>query len=370
MKKISVLHLSQVSGGGVGQYIKLFLKYSDYGNFENYLVLPDTNKYKDFEPQISGCFEFNTAQSFSPIKLLKNVLFIRSILKQVNPDIIYLHSSFAGVIGRIAAIGLPSKIVYNPHGWAFKMNVSSIKKYFFRFIELALSFFTDKYILISESEYRLAKLVCKNRSKLQLIYNGVEVREYNFSTKESIPLRNEKYTIGMIGRLSEPKEYFFFVQFAKEIIKLNKDTFFIIVGDGEFRRDIEDKILEYDLQEHFLITGWVNNPEYYLSLFDQAVLFSKWEGLSLTVAEYMVQKKPILATNIGGINDLIEHGDSGFLIDIGDLDGAVSYSMKIRYDNSLSKILGNNAHRRVVSGFSISKQMAEIENMFKNIITR
>ena len=103
MKKISVLHLSQVSGGGVEQYIKLFLKYSDKNKFINYLVSPKINNYKDYNDKIEEVFEFNVDQSFSPFKLFKNVLFFRGILKKVKPDIIYLHSSFAGVIGRLAA---------------------------------------------------------------------------------------------------------------------------------------------------------------------------------------------------------------------------------------------------------------------------
>lgn len=368
MKKVSVLHISQVSGGGVGQYIKLFLKYSDKDNFINYLVSPNLDDYKDYASMIAKDFEFNTEQSFSLIKLLKNVLFIRTILKEVKPDIIYLHSSFAGVIGRLASIGLSSKIIYNPHGWAFKMNVSAVKKWLFKSIEFILSFLTDKYILISKSENDLAKKICFNQNKFELINNGVEVDNYFSIGNNKVLELDGLYVIGMIGRLSEPKEYLFFVEFAKEILKSNKDTFFIIVGDGELRVDIENKISEYGLQKYFLITGWVNNPKDYLALFNQAVLFSKWEGLSLTVAEYMVQKKAILATDIGGINDLIEHNKTGLLVNVGDLKSAVSYSIMLKNNQALSSTLADNAYKRVISSFSIHKQMSEIEDMFKKII--
>lgn len=368
MKKISVLHLSQVSGGGVEQYIKLFLKYSDKNKFINYLVSPKINNYKDYNDKIEEVFEFNVDQSFSPFKLFKNVLFFRGVLKKVKPDIIYLHSSFAGVIGRLAAFLLPCKVIYNPHSWSFKMNVSPIRKIFYKLIESSLSLLTDKYILISKLEYDLGKSIGINKDKLELIYNGIEVNNQSYS-EISLPISaTGKYIIGMIGRISEQKNPLFFVEFAKEIYRREKNTFFIIVGDGELRLEVEDKVSEYGLKDNFLITGWVDNPKNYLVLFDQAVLFSKWEGLCLSIAEYMQCKKPILATNIGGINDLVENNNTGLLINEGDLESAVRKSFILRKDLRLNKLLSENAYHKLLSNFSIERQMSEITLMFIKLI--
>ncbi|HFI0832739.1 TPA: glycosyltransferase family 4 protein [Streptococcus suis] len=367
MKKISILHLSQVSGGGVEKYIKLFLKYSDVTKFTNYLVAPNLENYDELNEYLETSVDFNMEQTFSPLKIFKNVFFIRSVLKKIKPDIVYLHSTFAGVVGRIASIGLPTKVVYNPHGWSFKMDNSYLKKLIFKLIEFSLSFLTDKFILISESEYTLANHISFNKSKFSLINNGVEVstRDSRNEVEEIFP--NEDFIIGMVGRLSPPKEYFFFIDFAKKILQIRNDTNFIIVGDGELRSEIERMILDDGLGDKIYITGWVANPRDYIEKFDQAILFSRWEGLSLTIAEYMSQKKPILATNIGGINDLISEGETGMLIELGDLDLAVSKSFELRNNPELSKQLANNAYSRVVEQFSIEKQMAEIESLFLEI---
>lgn len=367
MKKISILHLSQVSGG-VEKHIKLFLKYSDEKKFINYLVAPNLDNYKDYANKIEESFDFNIEQSFSPLELIKNVILIRSILKRVKPNIVYLHSSFAGVIGRLSAMGLPCKVVYNPHGWSFKMNISSMRKVLYEIIELSLSWITDKCILISKSEYDLAKNIGINKDRLELIYNGIEINVKN-SLSAQLPVSSDKkYIIGMVGRISEQKNPLFFIEFAKEVYKREKNTFFVIIGDGELRKKVEDKISEYGLQDNFLITGWVDNPRDYLVLFDQAVLFSKWEGLCLSVAEYMQCKKPILATNIGGINDLIEDGNTGFLIEENDLESAVRKSFILRENLCLSKLLSDNAYNKLVSNFSIEKQMNEIELMFTLLV--
>ena len=144
--------------------LKLFLKYSDVTKFNNYLVAPNLENYDEFNGYLKMSVNFNMEQTFSPLKIFKNVFFIRSVLKKINPDIVYLHSTFAGVVGRIASIGLPTKVVYNPHGWSFKMDNSYLKKLIFKLIEFSLSFLTDKFILISESEYILANHISFNKS--------------------------------------------------------------------------------------------------------------------------------------------------------------------------------------------------------------
>ena len=338
MKKISILHLSQVSGGGVEKYIKLFLKYSNNEKFDNYLVAPNLDNYKEYK--IKKSFEFNTNQSFSIIQLLKNVLFIRKIFKEIKPDIVYLHSTFAGVIGRLAAVGCNCKVVYNPHSWSFKMDILSIKKLFYKSIEL------------------------------EIIYNGIEINERHNEIKELSASLSGMYVIGMVGRICEQKNPLFFVEFAKELYKLRKDIFFIIVGDGELKKEIENKIVEYGMEDHFLITGWVNNPKDYIELFDQAVLFSKWEGLCLSIAEYMLARKPILATDIGGINDLIQNNVTGLLINNFNLNDAVISSLKIRENEKLSYNISKNAYDLVINKFSIEKQMGNIENLFFNMLEK
>lgn len=364
-KKISILHFSQVNGG-VERYLKLFLQFSNKEKFNNSIISPQRDNYATHSELVNNFYEVDIDQSFSLAKLVKNILNIRQIILREKPDVLYLHSTFAGVIGRVAALGCKCKVVYNPHGWSFKMNVSLAKRLFYKLIETVLSFFTDKYILISQSEYDLAKQVCFNKENLTLIYNGIETSLPETKVLD-IPI-NGRYTIGMVGRISEQKDPLFFIEFAKKIHQLKEDTFFILVGDGELRAEIENRIKEYGLQDNFMITGWVTNPQDYLAVFDQAVLFSKWEGLCLSVAEYMKFRKPILVTDIGGINDLIQDNMTGLLVEVGDLESAVKKSLILREDLSLSQRLGNSAYQKLLANFSVKKQMSEIELMFKKLL--
>lgn len=368
MKKIKILHFSQV-GGGVDRYLRLYLKYSDKYQFENVVIgTPSLNK-DDYIDKTNKFYQLDISQSFSPFKLLKNIFLVRKILNQEAPDILYLHSTFAGVIGRIAAIGLKCKVVYNPHGWSFKMNVSPLKKKVYAFIEKILSLLTDKLILISKSEYQSAKDIGIRSDKLSLVYNGIEITVSNKIASLPIDISN-KYVIGMIGRLSEQKNPLFFLEFAREILKLYPDTYFIMVGDGELRNIVEQKITEYALDKNILITGWVNNPEMYLNLFDQAILFSRWEGLSLAIVEYLAHRKPVLATNIGGINDVIIDADTGFLIEENDLKNAIIKSNRFRNDVSLRNRIIEKSYDYLVNKFYIADKVKEMENIFQSILEK
>ena len=242
-KKIKVLHFTQANGGGIDTYLRMYLKYAKVNKFSNVLITTGENKFSNLD----GFYHVDIEQTFSPIKLLKYAYNIRKLIKVEMPDIIYLHSTFGGVIGRMANIGLKSKVAYNPHGWSFKMNVSKNKIFIYKLVEKVLSYFTDKFILISKSEYEEAEKIGISPSKLELVYNGIDVENLNTSINNEEVLPKDRYIIGMVGRITEQKNPLFFVEFAKEVVKKYPETLFVIVGDGELRKQVENRIAEYNL---------------------------------------------------------------------------------------------------------------------------
>ena len=361
-KKIKVLHFTQANGGGIDTYLGMYFKYSNIDRFINVLITTGENKFSNLD----GFYHVNIEQTFSPIKLLKYAYNIRKIIKSEKPDIIYLHSTFAGLIGRMANIGLKSKIAYNPHGWSFKMNVSKGRIFIYKLVEKFLSYFTKKFILISKSEYEEAQKIGISARKLELVYNGIDVESLDASSNIENLLPKDRYIIGMVGRITEQKNPLFFVEFAKEVVKKYPETLFVIVGDGELRKQVENRIAEYNMAHNFSITGWVSTPEKYIEQFNQAVLFSKWEGFGLAVAEYMLYQKKILITGIDGMVDLIEDGYCGFIIK--DLDDAVKKSHIFREDSVLSNKLSINAYKKVINNFNVKDKTAEIEQLFINLV--
>lgn len=364
-RKIKVLHFTQANGGGIDSYLKMYLKYSNTENFSNVLVSTGENKFSNLD----GFYQVKIKQTFSPIKLIKYASIIRRIIKKENPDILYLHSTFGGLIGRMASVGLRAKVVYNPHGWSFKMNASKVKILLYKLVEKIFSYLTDKFILISKSEYDEARKIYISEEKLELVYNGIDIEELDKVESNVLSvLPTDKYIIGMVGRIAEQKNPLFFVDFAKEVLKKYPETLFVIVGEGELRQQVENKIAEYNISDKVIITGWVDEPSHYIRQFNQAALFSKWEGFGLAVAEYMLHKKGILITGIDGMIDLIKDHHSGLIVK--NLNDAVEKSHLLRESKDLLDRLSENAYNRVIENFNVKNKTSEIENIFIKLVNK
>ncbi|RGS00246.1 glycosyltransferase [Phocaeicola coprocola] len=117
---IKLLHIAECAGG-VDRYLEMLLPRLEKNGFYQYFICSynyNVLKYSDF---VNGIKQLDLKQTFSPFQIIKKVKAIRNIIKTIQPDIIYCHSSFAGGLGRLAAIGTKCKVVYNPHGWAFNI---------------------------------------------------------------------------------------------------------------------------------------------------------------------------------------------------------------------------------------------------------
>ena len=119
-KRLSILHIAECAGG-VERYLQMLLPRLEIRDFRQYLICSQNYDRRKYQGVIDGVEQIDMAQTFSPSQIISKVLSIRKIIKQLQPDVVYCHSSFAGGLGRLAALGLPCKIVYNPHGWSFNM---------------------------------------------------------------------------------------------------------------------------------------------------------------------------------------------------------------------------------------------------------
>jgi len=152
----------------------------DSSKYGQTLVCSLDYDYNDFTDIVDNFEYVDMIREISLWKDIKCLIKLRKIIRKYKPDIIYLHSSKAGALGRLANIGIRNTVLYNPHGWSFNMHCSSRKQSLYRLIERALASFTDRIVVISEAEEKsaLAKGICE-RSKTRVIYSGIDIDEYN-----------------------------------------------------------------------------------------------------------------------------------------------------------------------------------------------
>ncbi len=312
-----VLHIALVHGGGVEVYTRMLIEHT-YKNYDTVLICSSEYNKESLPTKACTIYDVDVPRKISVSKDLKAVSKIRKIIKKEKPDVLYCHSSMAGAIGRIAAIGLRCKVIYNPHGWSFDMDVSSKKKIFYRFLEKILAAATDKIVTISEYEKRIAlrNRIC-NENKIEVILNGIDLDKCKSikAERNELGYKEKDFIVGCAARLSEQKDPLLFADVAGHIAKRHPDTRFIWVGDGDLKEDFITALKNNNVFDKTAITGWVNNPYEYISIFDVAVLFSKWEGFGLCLAEYAALGKPVVATNVGAVSEIIQDGISGRLIE-------------------------------------------------------
>lgn len=354
MKKI-VLHIAEASGG-VERYLKTLLtKIKKYEDIQHILVCSTSYDRKKFEGLVNTLVVIEEMHnSISFVHDSRAILAVRRVIKKYNPDIIYCHSSKAGAIGRIANIGIKKKIIYNAHGWSFNIkNLSKKKSFFYVLVEKVLALFCDRIVCISDYERQSAieHGICKS-NKLEVINSGInynELENIQPLSRSSLRIPEDAFIVGTIGRLTPQKAPDVFIKMASLLKSKINSSFFLIVGDdisdGSVRQETESLIKKAGLEGSFFITGWVDNPLDYASLFDVAVLLSRWEGFGLVLPEYMYMKKPIVATNADAIPYVL--GNAGFLVDIDDYKKAAEYIISIYENDSIVKKLVDNGQERV-----------------------
>lgn len=369
--KIRILHVAQAAGG-VDRYIRMLLKYLDKEKFENILVCSQDFHEEDYKGLLDSFeqIEMTRAIGRTDLKAIKEV---RALIKKYNPDIIYAHSSKAGAIARVADIGIKNRCVYNPHGWAFNMRCSAKKKAMYTAIEKIAAPFCDKIICISDAEKQsaLEKKICRE-DKLQVIFNGVDIEAYESGEhgtvkRSSLGIPEDAYVVGMVGRISPQKAPDVFVKMAKLVKDEIPNAHFVIVGSGNQEAEIRKYAEENKFADSLHITGWVDDPMSYVELFDVACLLSRWEGFGLALPEYMMAGKPIVASRVDAIPNIIRNGENGLLVEVDDATGASEAVLQIYRDRSLKDKLVSKGVEDVHNRFDAQRVSEEHGILFENM---
>ena len=240
-EKKKILYIVEAMGGGVFTYIVDLANelVNSYDMYIAYAVRKQTpENYKDyFDKRIHLIEVKNFGRAIDPAKDIAAFFEVKKIAAKIKPDVIHLHSSKAGTIGRVAFNGkIP--MFYTPHGYSFLMenykpmkrrmfkvieSVCAKKKAIYTAIEKIAAPFCEKIICISEAERQSAldKKICKE-DKLQVIFNGVDIEAYENGVhgavkREDLNIPDDAFVIGMVGRMSPQKAPDVFVKMAKQV---------------------------------------------------------------------------------------------------------------------------------------------------------
>ena len=368
---IRVLHVAEAAGG-VERYLYALLRNSDPQAVENYFIASQQYEIEKFQKYVSSIYQIQMAHAVSIKEDKNSVKQIKKIVKQINPDIVYAHSTKAGALTRIALIGMNIPVIYNPHGWAFNIVQSKKKELAYKLIEKVQIPFTNKIICISEAEKQSAvrNRIC-SAEKIQIITNGVDFELLDHAepvTREELGIPKDAFVVGQVGRLSEQKSPDVFVEMAEKVKEVIPNSFFVMVGGGKLEGEVRKLISEKGLEDSFLITGWVNNPTSYLNCFDVATLLSRWEGFGLALVEYMYGSVPLVSTKVDAIPYVIDNGVDGLLVEPNCPDEAAKAVIQIHEDSTLAAKLVHNGLFISKEKYDIQRVVKQTQNLYSEIL--
>lgn len=304
-EKQKILHIVEAMGGGVFTYLVQLVDSlcDDYDVTIAFGVRNETpDNYADyFSDKVNFIRVKNFRRSVKPIRDIKATFELRKIIKGLKPDIIHLHSSKAGAIGRMFLSSKKQKMFYTPHGYSFLMeDVSPIKKRVYKLIEKMCGRRNCMTVACGKGEWEESQKVSK---KSIYISNGINMKNIDNVLANSKEEPSKEFTVYTVGRIDYQKN----PEMFNAIAKLMPDTKFVWIGEGELRKHLTSPNIH--------ITGWLESRRA-LSMAksnDLFILPSRWEGLPLSLLEAMYMKKPCIVSNVVGNRDVVQNGVTGYI---------------------------------------------------------
>ena len=364
-KKIKLTHIICSLGyGGAERFLIDLIKNTDREKYEISVLCVVEGGPLVKELKLNGIKTFIIGKK---TKLgISTIWKIYKYLKKEKIQIVHTHLFAGDTWGRIAAVlAQTSVIISTEHSVNF--NEEIIK----RLVKKFLSYFTDKIIAISETvKENSQKRDWINSKKIEVIYNGINLDK--FSLIDSRLRGNDKeknkdnITLGFVGRLEKEKG----VKYLIEALHLchsceDGNLKLKILGNGTQRKNLEAMSSRFGLKDKIEFLGFKNNPANFYQEIDILIIPSLWEGLSIVALEAMASGVPIIASNAGGLKEIIEAGKTGVLFESGnskDLAKKILWAIE-NYDkiNSMAE-----KAKTKVENFDIKKKAKKYERIYEN----
>lgn len=321
-------------------------------------------------------------RSINPFNDRKALAEIRAIIREVKPDIVHTHASKAGALGRTAAIKekIPV-IVHTFHGHVFHSYFGRFKTWLYLMAERRLAKKTSAIIAISakQQDELTNRFKIAPKEKFRVIPLGFDLDSFHenklekrnkFRSKHGI---TDEIAIGIIGRLTAIKNHELFMNsisgLAEQKIKLRA----FVMGGGERFDELQDLAKDIETkygQKLFTFTNWVTNVEEVLPGLDIIALTSLNEGTPVSLIEAQAAGVPVITTNVGGVSDVVDNGNTGFIVDG---FSAEKFTEKLRLlaeNEELRKKMSQNGWPYVEHKFHYRRLCKDMADLYHQLLAK
>jgi len=364
-QKNKIIQVNSSSDTGGGSQVMWDISFGLNQFFDFVILAPKgffMDKYKE------AGFKVNT---LTGIKFLK----IRKEIKTGKPAIINAHGTRAAIWARLAVLFSKErpKIVYTLHGFHI-LRKNFILRFVFLRLEKFLNHFTDILVCVSQAdkELVLGKKVI-NLNKIKVIRNGIELEKFNVSPELAEAKRNESglkdnFVLVSVGRLHPQKDFSTLIKAVNLVEEQIINLKVLIIGDGPLNQDLKREVGELGLMDKILFLGERKDVPEFIAMSEGVILSTNWEGLALVPLEAGAAGKAVIASRVGGVEESILDGETGFLFEPGSEKDLADKILMLYQSKELRKKIGEMAFQFVSDNFSKERMVKEHKQLYQNLL--
>ncbi len=314
---------------------------------------------------------------------------IKTLIEKFRPDIVHTHAAKAGLIGRMAAEACNVPVILHTfHGHVFHSYFNKLQTESFILIERYLAKKSSGIIAISQKQKEDLVNVYKicEEEKVETIPLGLELEAFlqepdskRASFRKKFLIEDDEIAIGIIGRIVPVKNHNLFVKAAEAVLKkTNKKLKFVVVGDGDMRAQMEQEFRRskinycYFPEQPFaataICTSWLTKIDEVLAGLDIVALTSHNEGTPLSLIEAQAAEKPVIATNVGGVTDVVMHERAGIVVQPNDVEDFANGLLRLVEDPELRNRMGAFGRDRVINQYSYQRLVKDMSNYYLRLL--
>lgn len=298
-----------------------------------------------------------------------NLRQINRLIRDYKIDIYHARDYKTCFFGFLVGLINPRlKLVFTAHGWIIDnakqklytwLNLFSLKRY-------------DRIIAVSKATKQIMVDSGIDANRIDLVYNAIDVDLWNramvaSSFRAELQIPDIAKLVGVVGRLSKEKGIDITLEVAQKVIAVRPDTYFVLVGDGPNRQEVEQNLLELGLSKNVFLVGFRKDALNIYAGLDLFLSTSLTEGTPNTVLEAMAMEVPVVHTAVGGVPEIIEDGVDGILCKVGDVEGISQAVLSVLNDEEQARQLREQGRQSACSKFSFTARMQTIESLYEQV---
>jgi glycosyltransferase involved in cell wall biosynthesis len=320
-------------------------------------------------------------REISPLRDLVATVRLARLIRRERPDILHTHTAKAGTVGRAAAVLAgrrgPPIVVHTFHGHVLRGYFGPVRTRFFRLLERWLARRTTALIAVSpQVRDDLVALGVAPAERFVVIRLGIELdervageRNGRAESRRYLGIEPERFAVGWIGRMTAVKRTDDILVAFKRLRDEGVDAVLCLVGDGPDRPHLERRAHELGVIRDTLFLGYQEDVAPFYAAFDALVLPSSNEGTPVSAIEALAAGRPVVATRVGGVPDVVQEAADGFLVEPGATDELADRLAELARDPELRERMGRAGRERVLPRYAVERLVDDVDRLYRSLLS-